>query len=119
MGHTKQGKAYTYPASKFEAPWVKAVADETRVVMRHQQTPDPPYHVAMKLRIARGPKSVHPWPTQHDVDKLARAVIDGLVKGKAMVDDRHVVSLSIAKDYAEDGEREGVIAHVLPVSVRI
>jgi Holliday junction resolvase RusA-like endonuclease len=112
-GKTKRGKFYTYPASKHEKPWVNAVADATRVVMRHHETLAPPYRVELDLRIAR-PKgaSAYPWPTQHDIDKLARAVVDGLVKGKAMVDDRHVLTLTVSKDFVSLDEESGVIAQV-------
>ena len=114
-GKTKRGKFYTYPASRFEAPWVAAVADATRVVMRHHPTPLPPYRVELDLRIARpvrGAPPAYPWPTQHDIDKLARSVIDGLVKGKAMIDDRHVLSLKVEKDFVSDEEEPGVTALV-------
>jgi Holliday junction resolvase RusA-like endonuclease len=114
-GKTKRGKFYTYPASQHEAPWVAAVADATRVVMRHHPTPDPPYRVELVLRIARplrGAPSAYPWPTQHDLDKLARSVIDGLVKGKAMVDDRHVLLLTVEKDFVSTDEEPGVSAQI-------
>jgi Holliday junction resolvase RusA-like endonuclease len=114
-GKTKRGKFYTYPASRYEVPWVDAVADATRVVMRHQETLAPPYRVELDLRIARPKRnapSAYPWPTQHDIDKLARAVIDGLVKGKAMVDDRHVLTLAVTKDFVSVDEESGVIAQV-------
>jgi Holliday junction resolvase RusA-like endonuclease len=119
---TKHGKLYTYPASKHERPWVDAVTDATRLVMRHRATPAPPYHVGLTLRIPRPVRqapSAYAWPTQHDVDKLARAVIDGLVKGKAMVDDRHVTSLTVCKLFVADGEEPGVTASVQEVGVRI
>jgi Holliday junction resolvase RusA-like endonuclease len=114
-GKTKRGKFYTYPASKHEVPWVNAVADATRVVMRHRETPPPPYRVELDLRIGRplrNARSAYPWPTQHDIDKLARAVIDGLVKGRAMVDDRHVLALTVSKDFVSVDEQPGVIAQV-------
>src|SRR3954469_807742 len=117
---TKGGKLYTYPASKLERPWVEAVTEATRQVMRHRSTPAPPYHVGLTLRIPKGRTgSAYSWPTQHDVDKLARAVIDGLVKGKALVDDRHVTSLTVCKLFVNgDGEQPGVSASVQEVGVR-
>lgn len=112
---TKKGKFYTYPASRHEAPWVKAVAEATQIVMRHHDTPEPPYRVDLALRIARpirGAPSAYPWPTQHDIDKLARAVIDGLVKGRAMSDDRHIVDLTVRKEFVSNGGEPGVIASI-------
>jgi Holliday junction resolvase RusA-like endonuclease len=117
---TRDGKPYTYPASKHERPWVDAVTEATRVVMRHHTTPAPPYHVGLTLRIPKGRGAPsYAWPTQHDVDKLARAVIDGLVKGKAMLDDRHVTSMTVCKLFAADGEEPGVTASVQEIAVRI
>jgi Holliday junction resolvase RusA-like endonuclease len=119
-GKTKHGKVYTYPASKHERPWVDAVTDATRVVMRHRTTPEPPYHVGLTLRIPKGrSRTSYPWPTQHDVDKLARAVIDGLVKGKALLDDRHVTSLTVCKLFVSNDEEPGVSASVQELAVRI
>lgn len=54
-----------------------------------------------------------PFPAgRPDVDKLARAVLDGLVTGGVMADDGQVVSLSAAKVYARDGEAPGAIIEV-------
>lgn len=47
-----------------------------------------------------------------DVDKLARAVLDGLVAGGVMADDSQVVSLNCAKVYAGNGETPGAIIEV-------
>lgn len=115
-GKTKEGKPYTYPASKYESKWVAAVAEATHQIMRHRQTPVPPYSVDLTFLIAvtrpRNRKRAGPWPTQHDIDKLARAVVDGLVKGNAMEDDRHVTELRVRKRWTREGEQSGVIADV-------
>jgi Holliday junction resolvase RusA-like endonuclease len=121
VGHTKAGKAYTYPASRHELPWVAAVADATRVVMRHHETLPPPYRVELYLRVpapVNGGRAAYPWPTQHDLDKLARAVVDGLVKGKAIVDDRHILAMSVEKDWATTDE-PGVSAEIYALNDRI
>ena len=47
-----------------------------------------------------------------DVDKLARAVLDGLVAGGVMADDAQVVSLNACKVYASDGHAPGAIIEV-------
>jgi hypothetical protein len=57
------------------------------------------------------------WPVVGDVDKLARAVVDGLVQGGALADDRHVTALTVGKRFAEPGESPGVACTV--ASVRI
>ena len=40
-------------------------------------------------------------------------MIDGLVKGKAMVDDRHVLSLTVEKDFVSIDEEAGVTAQIV------
>lgn len=112
---TKDGRPYTYPASQYEAPWVEAVKRRTQVVMRHHEQPEPPYAVALEFRLERPARPKTAWSTKHDLDKLARAVIDGLVKGGAMADDRHVIALTATKRYAQPGETEGVNAQVAGV----
>ena len=47
-----------------------------------------------------------------DVDKLARAVLDGLVAGGVMADDSQVVSLNCMKVYASNGEAPGALIEV-------
>ena len=106
---TKAGKAYTYPASTYEKPWIGAVAEATRQVMRHQADLEMPYSVDLLFRLHKGKYAgrAHPWPTVHDLDKLARAVIDGLVRGGAMIDDRHVIALTARKVWAQTDEEQG------------
>ena len=47
-----------------------------------------------------------------DVDKLARAVLDGLVAGGVMADDAQVVSLNAAKVWAAAKDAPGAIIEV-------
>lgn len=47
-----------------------------------------------------------------DIDKLARAVLDGLVMGGVMADDGQVASLSCCKVYARNGEAPGALIEV-------
>jgi len=113
MARTKTGKSYSRPASKYEKPWVEAVKTATQIVMRHAQLA-PPYRVELEFRLQK-PKPngrASPWPTGHDLDKLARSTIDGLVQGGALSDDRHVTALTASKRYAEPGEQPGVVARV-------
>lgn len=110
-GITKSGHSYTRAASRFEEPWVNAVRDGTRNVMRHHAGVQPPYGVDLTIRIARPQKPTSPWPTRHDLDKLVRAVIDGLVKGGAMQDDRHVTEMRASKEFVAEQDA-GVLARV-------
>lgn len=109
---TKDGRAYTYPASRFEAPWVATVAEATRLVMRHEETLEPPYalelHFRLKMPEKKNRGKMRAWPASRDLDKLERAVIDGLVKGKALVDDAHVIEIHSSKRWASDAETPGV-----------
>lgn len=111
-GKTKAGKSYTYPASTYERGWVAEVTEATKLVMRHRQTLPPPYAVQLVFHMPKGKKAKYPWPPTPDLDKLARAVIDGLVKGAAMVDDRHVCALTATKQFAVAGQTVGVHAEV-------
>ena len=114
-GRTKTGHTYTRPASKYEEPWIEAVKAAAQIVMRHHETPAPPYEVRLEFHLKRAKerrKDAPEWPTVGDVDKLARAVIDGLVKGGAMQDDRHVTALTATKRFADPGEPTGVIAGI-------
>lgn len=58
-------------------------------------------------------------PTFHmnkpDVDKLARAVLDALVAGGALTDDKNVVNLQATKRWAHGREPAGVAVAILDV----
>jgi Holliday junction resolvase RusA-like endonuclease len=119
-GRTKTGRTFTRPASRYEAPWVEAVKTAAQIAMRHHEQPAPPYRVALEFRLTKPGKykaEMPWWSTKHDLDKLARAVLDGLVHGGAMADDRHVIALTATKRFAEPGESEGVNAQVEGVLV--
>jgi len=112
-GKTKAGKAYTYPASTYEKGWVAEVTHATQLVMRHHPTPPPPYAVTLTFRLLKARRSIYSFPTGPDLDKLARAVIDGLVRGGAMTDDRWVCTLTARKIFATSEAEMGVRAEVL------
>lgn len=115
QGRTKDGRSFTRPGSKYEQPWIEQVRKATQIVMRHHEQHAPPYTVALEFRLKAPGKyrrEMPWWPTAHDLDKLVRAVLDGLVKGGAMADDRHVIALTATKRYLRDDEPEGVIAQI-------
>lgn len=114
LGKTKTGVSYTRPASKYEKPWVDAVKAETQIVMRHRAPIPMPYVIELEFRLQppKRNRRTHPWPTAHDLDKLARSTIDGLVQGGALSDDRHVTALTVSKRYAEPDETPGVHARI-------
>jgi crossover junction endodeoxyribonuclease RusA len=50
------------------------------------------------------------YPThQHDLDKLARAVLDGMTAGGAFTDDGQVIELAARKEYAPAGQGPGCL----------
>jgi crossover junction endodeoxyribonuclease RusA len=105
---SKAGHSYTFPASKYEKPWVDAVKEQTQIVMRHHPTPAPPYAVELEFRLHKPHNARYDYPPAPDIDKLARAVIDGLEQGGALSNDKHVTSLTVNKRYIEPGEQPGV-----------
>jgi Holliday junction resolvase RusA-like endonuclease len=121
FGRTKNGNPYTRPASRYEKPWVEAVKAATQLAARHHDPLDAPYSVELEFRL-RVPRRNRPempwWPTAHDIDKLTRATIDGLVQGGALSDDRHVTVLTARKRYVTPGESEGVSAQIQSVPAR-
>ena len=112
---TKTGKPYTRPASRYEEPWINAVRDAARGVRRHVAL-QPPYAVRMTLKLEEPKRHTYAWSTKHDLDKLVRAVMDGLVRGKLIEDDRHVVEIAASKCWAQSPERAGVEVWVSGIS---
>lgn len=108
QAYTKDGKGYTRPASKYEKPWTDAVCEATRLVMRHEREPEKPYGLELAFRLPLPIRLRCDWPTAHDLDKLVRCVIDGLVQGGALADDRHVTALTSSKRFCAPSEQPGV-----------
>jgi Holliday junction resolvase RusA-like endonuclease len=102
------GTVTSRPASKYERPWVDEVKRRGQIASRHAPDPGPPYAVELLFLIPRPANSRYAHPAQVDVDKLARAVIDGLVNAKLMSDDRHVTTMTATKRFAVSGEVPGV-----------
>jgi crossover junction endodeoxyribonuclease RusA len=103
--------------SRAVGPWREAVRAETQRVMSNDGTADNwnttktwPVIVQIVFRLPR-PKSAPAsviWPAKRpDVDKLARAVLDGLVAGGAIADDCLVVYLSAKKTFASETRGPG------------
>lgn len=112
--------------SKAVGPWREAVRGETQRAMtagpdRTGEEPDimPPFDCAVDVRIRfflPRPKSAPGrviWPAKRpDLDKLARAVLDGLTDGGAWLDDSQVVRLSLEKMYAAEGITPGCLIRI-------
>lgn len=107
--------------SKAVGPWREAVRGETQRAMtagpdHTGENPDtmPPLEGALAVSIAfllprpkSAPRSRRFPAGRPDIDKLARAVLDGLTDGGAWLDDGQVVKLQLGKFYAEAGDTPG------------
>lgn len=118
-GRRKDGSIFTRPASKREAPWVEQVALVAKVNRPSGQVLEPPYDIDLRFTLPSPKKPKYSWPTKDgDLDKLVRAVLDGLVHGGLLVDDRHVASLSARKEFAAGGPG-GVVVTVSAAAGRL
>lgn len=105
--------------SKAVGPWREAVRDETQKVAATRFTGPVEVHISFGLDRPRGhyrtgrsahllrPSAPELPAVRPDIDKLARAVLDGLKTGGAYKDDSQVVVLQLAKVYNEPGEVPG------------
>ena len=108
-------------SSKAVGPWREAVRAETQRVMYSMVPLYGPLWVTLRFALPRpkghqGARGVRPsapvWPAvRPDIDKLARAALDGLVAGGAIPDDSRVCRLEVEKEYAE-GVLPGMVAEI-------
>lgn len=96
--------------SRAVGPWREAVRAETQRAMQDRFPFDDAVEVRLNFFLKR-PASLAKkvlWPARRpDLDKLARAVMDGLTEGGAWKDDGQVISLIATKEYAGDGDQVG------------
>jgi len=107
------GRGRMIEMSKAVGPWREAVRAQTQLRMEKSGYPPPlggPLSVGISFYMPR-PKSTPRrvvWPAKRpDIDKLARAVLDGLTEGGAWLDDGQVVRLQAAKLYADESNPPG------------
>ena len=102
--------------------WRDRIAQEAQTV----QGDGIPYHKGVPVRvdlrfrlaaIASAPKRRRIWPVgrKDDIDKLTRAVLDGITH-VLIYDDGQVVRLTAEKDYAGAGGWEGVSVRITEVN---
>lgn len=102
-GRRKDGSIFTRPASKRELPWTETVA----LIARGHRPPggkplEPPYEIELAFVMPKGKRAKYEWPSSSgDLDKLERAVLDGLKTGGLIVDDRHVTDLHASKRFGD------------------
>lgn len=103
--------------SKAVGPWREAVRAETQRVMNGNDPlagpvmvsavfslPRPKGHYGTGRNAGQVKASAPPVPSgKPDVDKLARALLDGLTMGGAWSDDAQVVELATMKRYGQPG----------------
>jgi crossover junction endodeoxyribonuclease RusA len=102
--------------SRAVGPWREAVRAETQRALEIQGLDaEPVFPIGTGVSVAiwftlpkpkSAPKRDVPAIKRPDVDKLARAVLDGIVAGGAIIDDAQVVRLWASKAYAgQNGQR--------------
>jgi crossover junction endodeoxyribonuclease RusA len=87
--------------SRAVGPWREAVRAQAQLVMQTRPPAAGPLSADVIFYLPR-PKTVRTiWPAKRpDLDKLLRAVFDGLTDGQAWGDDGQVVVIRAAKFYA-------------------
>ena len=115
-GYIKSGRAVVVDKNpRLLKPWRVAVAEAARAAWEYRELLEGPVRVEAVFVLLR-PKSVtrelpHVRP---DVDKLARAVLDGVTDaGNVWVDDAQVVQLDVSKRY---GPVPGVHVMITPAT---
>lgn len=99
------GKAIMWEASTKVKEWRATVTATAQIEMiaRGLETKTDPVELVLEFRLPK-PKSVkREFPdVKPDLDKLIRAVCDGLTKSKIYKDDALVIALSASKRYSEE-----------------
>lgn len=130
---TRNRAGAVYESSAAVGPWRDAVRTETqRAVVAAAAGPYPPYlrgeavEVAIIVRLARpashfgtGRNSEFLRPgapmrpaSTPDIDKLARAILDGITAGGVIGDDKQIADLGISKVYCDRDESPGCLIRV-------
>jgi len=83
---------------------VEAVAYSARANRPGGKVLEPPYELELVVSLPEPAAPKYTWPTKDgDGDKLERAILDGLVKGGLLVDDRHIVECCWRKQFGVPG----------------
>lgn len=104
---TYLGKGRSKPASAREKPWMVAASQAAWTqAQRHglRQPLTGPIEVRAVFFCQRPARPRYEYPTAGgDVDKFKRALLDALVQGHVIVDDRHVTDILAAKRFGAPG----------------
>ena len=104
------GNGRMIEVSKAVGPWREAVRSETQQAMRSLMPAEGPISLFINFYLPRPKtlaKKVFLPAKRPDIDKLARAVLDGLTEGGAWLDDGQVVRLVAQKNYAGESNPPG------------
>lgn len=97
-GGALTGRVAMTESSKAVRPWRDAVRSETQAAMGQRGPLAGPLSVALVITVpkpASAPKKTRTWPCRKpDLDKLARAVLDGITEGGGWLDDAQVTEFS-------------------------
>lgn len=105
--------------SKAVAPWREAVRAETQRAMQDRFPLTGPLECRINFFLPRPktlPKKVTYPAKRPDLDKLIRAVLDGLTAGGAWGDDGQVIALIATKEYAGSEDKPGCRIQVMEES---
>lgn len=92
------GKGKSRESSERCKPWVEQIAYAAKANRPGGKALEPPYEVELRFAMPEGLRPKYGWPTKDgDLDKLVRAVLDGLTLGGLIVDDRHVTRIVTEK----------------------
>ena len=100
-----------YETGKGWAGWRKAIKQATEDQVELTDTVLGGVRVSLTFRFPRPKKPKYEYPLK-DIDKLCRAVLDGMTTGGIIEDDKHVVYLTAFKEYHEHA---GVIIRIDPL----
>ena len=106
--HSRGRYGGVYETSAGHGAWREAVRAETQRVVGDFWVPlDEPVSVTIRFFLQRPaslPRRVrYPAGKKHDLDKLERATLDGLVDGHALADDGLAVDLHATKRFGAPG----------------
>lgn len=115
---THVGGGRLIESSRSLAGWREAIALRVRSAMNHNEHPgwDGDAVEVVARFYFRRPRTVRraEVTVKPDVDKLARALLDGLTDSGLVHDDAQVVRLVASKHYAETARPTGVLVHARP-----
>lgn len=100
-----------YETGKGWAAWRKAIKEATETQVELTDTVLGGVRVSLTFRFPRPAKPKYEYPLK-DIDKLCRAVLDGMTSGGIIEDDKHVVYLTAYKEYHEHA---GLIIRIDPL----